>query len=299
MSTYMGDVHTIRTFDGEELVFPDEIRKFLAYGNYGAPPIEYKTRRGYKQDGETEIDYTVRARSLTIELWRAPACSRIEYWQNRAELHNFLRPNRGGPMEIILTTPDGEQRALKVRAQGPEFPVDIDDNAWHIDEAIEFIAYDPIWYDPTQTVYAAPSAIDSELVFPIDFPIWFGTGGSAFQADIVYVGTWRSYPILTLTGPYTFATIENLATNVAIYLTVPVPAGETRIVNLTPGSLGIVDQNGNNKFGELGPDSDLVNFNLRPDPEVTDGEQTIRAIMSEPGVGTSFEIAYNERYYAL
>lgn len=297
---YMGDVHIIRTFDGQELVLPDSENKLIAYGNYGAPPIHHITRRGYKQDGSTKIDYTILERNLSIELWRAPACNRSVYWQNRLALHDLLRPNRGGSLELILTIPDGTQRAIKVDANpGAVFPIDVDDNSWNIDEPIEFIAFDPIWYDPNETVISAASAADAELVFPIDFPIWFGTGGDIFQQSITYLGTWKSYPILTLTGPFTFGIIENLSTGVAIYLTAPVLAGETRIIDLTVGAISITDASGASKFGELGPDSNLVDFNLRPDPEVPGGVQILRAILTDQSVGSSFEISYNERYWAI
>lgn len=296
----LGDVHTITTFDGKSLYFPTEVNRFLVYGNYGAPPTEYITRRGYKQDGATEVDYSISQRDIIVQLWRKAGCNRIEYWQNRANLHDFLRPNRGGPIELTLIIPNGTKRSLLLRANpGATFPPTPEDNTWHIDEALEFVAHDPIWYNPEQTVLTAVSAADAELVFPIDFPIWFGAAGSAFQESITYIGTWKTYPVLTINGPYNLATIENLATNVAIYLTVPTVAGETRVITLTPGNLSIVDQNGVNKFGELGPDSNLVDFNIRPDPEVPGGVQVLRALLSSPALGSSFTIAYNERYYAI
>lgn len=297
---YFGDLHAIITDDGLTQYFPDETSRFLVYGNYGAPPTNFVTRRGYKQDGVTEVDFSLDVRTLSIELWHNPACSRVAYWQNRATLHNLLRPNRGGPMTIILTIPNGTKRALMVRANpGLVFAASGEDNSWQVDEPLELVAFDPIWFGPTQISLSAPNAADSQLVFPTTFPIYFGTAGNYYQKQITYAGTWKSYPTLTLAGPYSAATIENTVNGAAIYMNMPIIAGQTRIISLTPGNLSIVDQSGVNRFGELGPNSDLVNFAIYPIPDAPGGVQTIRALIAGRGASTAFTIAYYERYFAI
>lgn len=297
---YMGDLHTITSYDGETLYFPDEKQRFLVYGGYGAPPVEYQTRRGYKQDGATVVDYTIAPRPISLELWVKESCSRIAYWQNRAALHDFLRPNRGGAFEFTLTIDDGTKRALQVYPNpGLRFDPDRENNSWNINEPLEFTAYDPIWFNPDTTIIVASASVDDQLVFPIDFPIWFGLGSGVFEQSITYTGTWKTYPSLLVTGPYTLVTIENITTGAAIYLTVAIATGESRIITLDNANISIVDQNGNDKFGELGPDSNLVDFNLRPNPEVPGGVQVLRTTFVEPSITTGFQIAYNERYFAI
>lgn len=296
----MGDLHSLVRPDGLTLMFPDEEHRFLVYGNYGAPNINYLTRRGYLQDGATELDYTIDIRTIAVALWKAPACDRVTYWQNRAYLHDFLRPNLGGPLEFILTIPDGSRRALMVRpSPGLVFPINADDNAWHVDEPVEFVAFDPIWFDPGQVILAAAAAADQELVFPIDFPIWFGSGGSIYEASFTYTGTWESFPTLTITGPYTSLTLETSINAAAIYMTVPISVGDTRIITLDAGNISIVDQNGVDKFGELGPNSNLVDFFIAPDPIAPGGVQSIRATIPGQGATTTFEISYYDRYFAI
>lgn len=298
----LGDLHILETADGEKLYLDKSEVGFLVYGGYGAPPINYQTRKGYKQHGATEVDYTLEIRAVTVVMWRKAACSRQEYWDMRGELHNILRPNRGGPLTLTLRTPNGDERSLLVRANpGLQFPMpSIDENSWQIEETLEFTAFDPVWFDPNIHTEIITGDVGTDLVFPIDFPISFTTAGAVFELNVDYPGTWKAYPVITIRGPYTTATIENVTTGVQVYLNIAVGSNEYRIIDFTPGSQSILDADGVNKFGELGADSNLVDFNIRPDPEVPGGTQTIRVVLNGGVVGTSeVTIEYYDRYYAL
>lgn len=302
MSDVIGDLHTITTFDGEYLTFPDPDRAFLAYGNYGAPPVNFLTRQGYKQHGVTEVDFFLEPRTISISLWRRAACSRQEYWDNRAELLDLLRHNRGGPLTLTLRTPGGDQRALIARADpGLVFPPNVTDNHWQVEETLDFIAFDPIWFDPATVELTPASSNDQNLVFPITFPIIFGTAGLLFSSgNLAYAGTWRSYPTLILTGPYQSARIEQQTLGVVIDLTVAISANQTRTIVLTPGSQSVTDQDGQNAFSELGPKSNLIDFYLAPDPEAPGGVNVIQAQLFGGTAGVSaFEMDYNTRYFGI
>ncbi len=299
--TYAGDVHTIRTFDGEQLTFPDEEHRFLAYIGYGAPPLEYQTQRGYKQHGETVLDYLLGPRSVTIDLWQKPACDRATYWRNRAALHELLRPNRGGPLELTLAIPDGTKRSILLYVDpGAKFDTpQTDDNNWEINETLDAIAFDPIWYNSSQTVQAVAADSSQNLIFPITFPIMFGPGGVVYTSTITYTGSWRSYPTLIITGPYTSVTITNETTGAVIRLIIPIVAGQSRTIDLTPGQLSIVDQDGVSQFGDLSSDSDLVDFAIEPTPTAPGGVNTIVAQIVDATPASAFTIEYSERYYAI
>lgn len=298
---YKGDLHKIRTYDGNELVFPDENNRLLTYIGYGAPPIQYITQRGYKQHGETKIDYVLDPRTVSIELWKNPACDRATYWLNRAALHDILRPNRGGSLELTLITPDGNQRAILLDpTPGALFDTpQTDDNNWEINESLDFIAFDPIWYNADQTVTAVAQDTTQNLVFPITFPIVFGPGGATYSLSIVYAGTWQSYPILTINGPYTSVVIENQTTGAEIELIVPIGATESRTIDLTPGALSVYDHDGNDAFDELGANSNLVDFVIQPDPIAPGGVNDIQAQITGATAGSGFTVQYRERYFAL
>lgn len=301
--TQLGDVIHIETADGNELFFTDQEFKLLAYGNLGAPPTEFITRRGYKQNGSTEVDFLLQSRSISVEIWHSAACDRQTYWDNRLTLHEFLRPNRNGPITFTLRTPNGDLRSIIVRADpGMTFPpTEQSNNNWALQEQFDFIAFDPTFFNSAQAVLTLSAATQLQLIFPITFPITFGTSDEFLTTGaITYLGTWKSYPIITLTGPYTRAVITNIDTGIVLFMSVAIGTGEQRIIDLTPGSQSITDALGNNKFSDLGAGSNLIDFALLPDPEVAGGIQTI-TIQLVDGVASvsGASLSYYERFFGI
>jgi hypothetical protein len=289
------------TADGLQLVMSNDVFAYeMLPANFGAPPTNFITKQGYKQNGVTEVDYILGQRDFELEFWRAPACDRATYWANRADILEYFRPNRNGQMTFTVLQADGTQRSLKVRATpGPVFNTQ-SDNHWNIRESIPFAAFDPLWFNPAANIISVVSSVSNELVFPITFPIIFGASGTLFVQSITYLGTWASYPTLKLDGPYTSAVITNLTTGFSIYFTVAISAGQSRTLDLTPGAQTLVDENGDDAFGDLGPISNLVDFNIRPDPEVPGGVQTIQAIFYGGTVGISaFTLTYFDRFFGI
>lgn len=303
MSEQLGDVIHIATADGNELFFTDQEFKLLAYGNLGAPPTEYITRRGYKQNGSTEVDFLLQSRNISVEIFRGKACDRQTYWDNRVALHEFLRPNRNGPITFTLRTPNGNLRSIIVRADpGMIFPAtEQSNNNWALQEQMDFIAFDPVFFASGQTVLVLSAASQLQLIFPITFPITFGTSDEFLTTGVIaYAGTWKSYPIITLDGPYTRAVIINQQTGVQIFMSVAILAGEQRIIDLTPGAQSITDQDGDNKFSDLGAGTNLIDFAILPDPEVAGGDQEITIQLVDGVAGISgATIAYYERFFGL
>lgn len=300
--TYIGDVHKFETFDGLTLEFGGTAQFFRAYGNYGAPPTTFQTRRGYRQDGVTELTFNLEPRSVQISIYFPNLCSRQEYWDKRAEISNFFRPNRGGPLTLTLIQPDGTKRSLDVRADaGFTFPpLPTETNAWNIDEVVTFTAFNPLWYDPADSETAIAYLADQHLVFPITFPIQFGAGGFTFETSITYAGTWKAYPVITITGPYSTAIIRNAATGARIGMGVSVATGHTRIIDLTQGAQSIVDQNGVDRFGELSDFSDLVNWYIAPAPEAAGGVNTIVGLFTDAvNPTTTLTVSFNARYFGV
>lgn len=301
------DVQTFETFDGEKLILANQTGDslfYISFGNYGMPPVEYLTRRGYKQDGSTVIDYTVNDRSIQVTFHQKTACTRQQYWQYRAALIDFFRPNRGGALTLTVREAGGNKRSLKIYA-APGFvfsPSAPDESGFIIEEPITFIAYDPIWYDPASATTVLTGIAASQLVFPATFPIVFSPDGTTYSTTITYVGNWNSYPIVTITGPYTSATIRNASTGVSVVLFVTIGAGQQRIIDFTPGSQSIVDENGVDQFGDLSPspNSNLVDFNIRPHPAVLNGVNDIEITLVGGVIGTSaVTIEFNSRYIGI
>lgn len=299
--SYLGDVISLETTDGIRQNFIGTPLVITAYGNFGAPPIEWITSRGYKQHGETVLDYMIESRVVTLEIYRVGACSRQEYWESRASLVNLLRPNRGGPLTLTVQTPNGSQRSLLVRAD-PGFifpPTPPTENNWSVQEQIDLIAHSPFWFNPSTTDLVSTGFTDTRLVFPIDFPIEFGLNGRRFRFNQTYRGNWESFPIFKVLGPYTNAIFVNNTTGAQFQLMLPILDGEDRFVDLTPGQQSIYDSDGVSHFGELSPDSDLVNFSLQPDPVVPDGIQQIEVILSGASIASTVELHYAERFFGI
>lgn len=296
----IGDVLSITTYDNKSLFFTDADVRLLSFGNLGAPSTQFITRRGYKQNGATEVDFLLDPRTITVELWHSPSCDRQTYWDVRKELHDFLRPNRNGPLTFTLRTPNGNLRSIIVRADpGLTFPPQSNNNNWNVSEQFDFIAFSPLFFNAAISTTVLSSSTQLQLVFPITFPISFGTSDTFLTTgSITYGGTWKSYPIITLTGPYTRAVITNVEAGVALFMSVAILAGEQRIIDLTPGSQSITDASGVNKFSDLGVGSNLVDFAIYPDPEVANGVQSI-TVQMVGAVGGSASISYFERYFGL
>lgn len=301
MSRQLGDLISLTTYDGERRYIPSGGLRILAYGNFGAPPVEWITSRGYRQHGATVLDFFTQPRTVTLELYQTGACGRQQYWDSRAELINLLRPNRGGPLKLTVRTSNGNQRALYVRPD-PGLtlpPVEPTVNNWAVQEAIDLIAHDPIWFDPESVDLVTEGTIGDDLIFPITFPIAFGLSGLRFIFNQVYRGTWESFPIFEIDGPYDSALFINEATGARFQLMLPISSGERRIVDLTPGRQSVTDSMGINRFGELAPNSNLVQFSLQPDPIVPGGAQQIHVILSGATADTRVTIHYFERYFGI
>jgi hypothetical protein len=305
MTGPLGDVIYLTTFDRKSLFAPDDNFRVQAFNDFGSPPVDFQTRKGYHQHGATEVGYTLAPRTVSIAYWAAPSCTREEYWRRRTELLSFVRHNRGGPIVLTVVEAGGAKRALVVRANpGFKFPEGADRNTWDVEETLDFVAFDPIWFDPTVIEPLCLSAAGTGLIFPITFPITFGSSGIRCSHSITYLGTWESFPTLELTGPFTGALIEHVESGYIIELVQAVTNGDKRVITLTPGSQSIVDSLGVNKFSDLGPSSNLVDFKLLPDPEMPGGIQTIQATFLG---ATSFGSVYAytiqhdsaRRYYRL
>lgn len=302
---FYGDLQSLTTHDGEVMYFDNNPKCFLSYGNYGAPPTQFITRRGYKQDGVTEVDYQLDPRPISVTIYLPLKRWRQEYWDQRAQLHELLRPNRGGPLTLLLQQPDGTKRALKVRANpGAVFaPQDPRTPRWDIEETVEFVAFDPTWFNPVEQIASAAAATSNYLIFPFAFSVGgnlqFGYSGSRFDNTITYVGTWKTFPRLYITAPYTSVRIEHLELNISIALSVPLASGG-RIIDLTQGAQAVTDLNGEGDyFGELTPDSNLVEFAILPAPLLAGGVNTIRGVLQGATGASDFEVRYYERYFAL
>jgi hypothetical protein len=305
---YIGDSYTLTAKDGEIFYFPDDTngtnptRLFLATGGFGAPPVEWETKAGYKQDGATVNGYKIGVRTITATWYEdvALGCTRAEYWEKRGNIQAFLRPDRA-PFTFTLVQPNGIKRALQVYPQqGWIFPeLSNEEDAFTIRETIPLLAFDPIWYDPQVTSVVGTNVENAQLVYPFSYGVNNGRIYGVFKtstAAINYTGTWDAYPTLTLTGPYTNV---NITLNGArITLETAIVAGETRTITTQQGKISVVDGLGNNKISELSTTSNIIDFKLLP-PPIQTGQNVVSAVFEGSTLTTAIQIQFNTRYWAL
>lgn len=262
--------------NGEEvyLIAPDgEIFDFtlanhlVAWASFGSPPYDVIASRTYRQDGTTFVDAYAQDRIITIDYQEGPFDVRQDWWDRRRELQAYFRPNRGGLYTFVVQQPERSFSIKVLPDPGLEFNTDsmTDQN---IAETIRLRAFDPFWSDIDTLNLELVNVTAEHLVFPITFPIQFGASGVRFEStNLTYNGTAKTFPLITLYGPYNTVSINILPQQAIIRLTQPVPFGEIRIINTDPANASIVDGNGVSRFNELDiASSPLQDFAVLPEP---------------------------------
>lgn len=300
------EVQSITAVDGAKITFSGEF--FLAgFAGYGLPPINYVTQRGYKQTGETVRAVDYQARTIAISLFTTQNKTRTEYWAERQRIFNLVRPNRGtnrlNELTLTIRREDGSKRYIKgFYENGLELTdEDTQENAFRIQTTLNIFCPNPIWYD-SDTVAITPSPSQSnQLVFPITFPIQFGATGAIFSTGTInYNGSFRTYPTITISGPYTTATITLNPTGEELILQNAISVGEQRILTLSETGFTVVNEAGVDKFNDLFL-ANLVDFNIKPSDQLAAGAvQSIDTNLLNGVDGTSsVTYEYNPAYIGV
>lgn len=294
--------------DGLIYRFNDDIDRFVwGFQGEGMSPIEYLTQRGPFQHGDSVLDYRLRPRIVTL-IHRRNMCDREDYWEKRAEILNYLRPNRqaiGSFNTGILRKqlPNGDIRDLNVLiTEGLNF--DSVDDHWDqfsFEQAIRFTAWDPLYYGATNHTLTFVPESNDDLVFPITFPIEFGSGFIDEVFNITYEGTFASFPAIVITGPASGPTFYNTTTGESLGLNYDIPAGVIVTINLQEGRKTVEDNLGNNLIGTVSlTDGDIATFHLEPDPGAPGGVNAMRLTVAGTIPGqTSVAFTYQDRYIGV
>lgn len=160
-------------------------------------------------------------------------------------------------------------------------------------EALRFVAHDPFWYGTQQSqTWVIPDEV-GDLVFDGD-GAWLGTtsgnGRWAFVAgavgetvEVVYWGTQRARPLLTVDGPATDPSFENLTTGRRVALDYDIPSGESVTINTL--NLTATKNDGTNLLPYLS--GDLASFGIEPAPTAPGGVNEMAVAFSGGVVGVS------------
>lgn len=109
-------------------------------------------------------------------------------------------------------------------------PVDRGYATHHVAGSLQWVATDPRLYSagPTESASVGLPALGTGgLVFPLRFPLTFGTGRSGGDVSVTNTGTLTTWPAYVITGPVTGPIISNVGTGqtLAFDPTFTVPTG--------------------------------------------------------------------------
>lgn len=280
------------------------VRAVMNMTGWGKPPETNYTTTGPFQHGQTWISYRLNPRTISLELAHK-YCSRSEWHTGRSTLLEQMGLNNSSPNsplhgvlrwayvenEVYIT------RDLDVRlARGLGFTPLNSWREWSVLESMEFVADNPIIYDPISTS-SAITTFTSALRFPITFPFFLGCEWGS--ATITYEGTWETYPTITITGPAAGVYIENESTSKLIRLDYSISLGETVTIVLSYNTKTVTNNLGQNLMEYITEDSNLGEFTLQPDPIVTGGDNDILVIVMGNTAATSVTLTYYDRFYGI
>lgn len=293
--------------DDTEYTFFNGRRTLISWRGMGTPDLDYITDRGPFQHGVSVRDYRFQPRTLRFEIYESGR-ERRDWYRYQANLIDAIRQNRSAnsitPGKIRVMLDDGAHREIDAyMGRGPAGAWDGLGSAYASDmrEVPEFLCPDPFWRDvQISDEDFAISLVNSCLDHCL--PFCLGANIINTTADIVYTGTWYGDQItMLLVGPMASPRITNQITNKSIALNYAISSGETVTIDIGPNAATVTNNFGDNLIGTITSISDLVDFTLVPESDLSsDGTNTIEVIASGGIAGTTgISILYYTRYITL
>lgn len=308
---FIGEVHEIKTADG--VIYPLSTRRgrwLMSFSGYGAPPVAYSTERGFGQHGVTVVEQHLEERSITLA-YEFTAANRGLFWQKRRDLLDILRINRGGDFWLRVWQDANTLREIPARyAGGASFPA-LDPGSGNgvrdVSDSIELLCGDPVWYGDSYC-FGATLAAARHLVSPFTA----GAGktflsvskNARIEQSISYLGDWRSWPSLVVTGPANSIRVENLTLGNYAAWFYSVASGESVAIDFS--ELGpVVTASAGIAFGDafnaaLDAGSYPLGVYVAPDPEVSGGVNQFLVIVGGAVVAsTTAVLSYRDRWTGI
>ena len=136
-----------------------------------------------------------------------------------------------GLQTATVRTPGYRDMQASVRRSDKVLTSEIGKDGLTFSWSVILVAPDPLRYSTALTTLSAglPVVGLGGLVFPLVFPLAFGTGTAGGDITIVNGGTIAMWPTLTITGPVTGPTVTNVTTGAILRFdpAFTVPAGQT------------------------------------------------------------------------
>jgi len=188
--------------------------------------------------------------------------------------------------QMQLTTESASRYLMKVPAQFKSGG-SLSDNA---------AFYDPTWV----SILFALGGGGDEMEIPLEIPWEIGASVLDMTQPVAYVGTWRAYPLITVTGPIDDCVVTNNATTEKLDFTgLSMGAGEQRIIDLRYGQKTVMDELGADAFSDLTSDSDAATWHIAEAPDAPGGINSIHVTGTAINAATAITIQYLTRYISL
>ena len=291
ISWIFGGVETILD-DGENGVY------LLGHDGFGMPAFHRLEERGLLQHGVTDRGYLLDARTINLVIG-VKGTSLENFYQKRYQMINQFKPSEQAG--ILRWKLGGVTRQINGYLVGGLELSDGDRDHLFQKIPISIKCPDPTWYDPSGKLleFGVGGGSDTFEV-PLVIPMTVGASSISSSQSIVYSGSVRSFPVISITGPISNCKIVNNTTGDVLDFTgVTIPADRTYTIDLRYGRKTVVDDLGNNQISKLTTDSDLATWCLEADPVAAGGSNSIGVSGSNVTAETAIRLTFYERYIGL
>ncbi len=276
------------------------IAGLAAYSGTGLSSYHSITERGPFQHGESYIDFRLDPRELILSLIvKASSASALQ--DKLDDLTELCKPRSSGLVPMKFVTDTGVDKRAEV------YYVDGIGLTRAIGDGVHYKV--PLALRVPSGVFSAPTSgavsyymTDSTVGFIIPMTVPFEVGSSSVNISdaIIYTGTWRTYPVITIIGPLAGCVITNVSTDDKLDFTgITIPTGDWRTIDCRFGYKTVVNSSGTSCVSDLAEDSDLGTFHFAPDPDLIDGNNAITITGTQATSNTQINIVYDILYAAL
>jgi hypothetical protein len=259
--------------------------------------------RGPKQIGFTNLGHRIDARVITAQIIMV-GDTLAEVDTARDLFTTIFSPwdSDDDAIELRFTRDDGEIRSILCHTSGgPDYPQDpIGDRMGASQRAVlQLECPDPLFYNPESVTAVFGSSLGG-FAIPMVIP-WASTGsGISEELALAYAGSYRSFPIFSITGPITNPVILNETTGEVLDFTGhSIAGGDTYTIDLTQEIKTVTDQLGVNQMEHLTQDSDLISWHLEPAPKAVGGINNLAISGTGITPATVISFLYFDRYLSL
>jgi hypothetical protein len=263
----------------------------VAHDGLGDASLTRLVERGAQQDGDTDVGFRYDPRVFTLGFEHVGSME--DRYDKRARLRRIFAPQAQLSVRFTLANADVRQIDCKRLA----VPGSVD-GARALSERLvyRFRAANPLLYDPTQETATWTLSVINGLVLPYTLPYLFGSSIINNTQNIAYTGDADEHPVITITGPLTYVSVENEETDESLTLEETLVSGEQVVIDTRYGQKSVVKTGGARLV--LTDDSDLGTFHLAAAVDGTASRtNTLRVSATGAQSGqTSIEVAWYSRY---